>query len=307
MEMMDGTTEQRLFSQLKEYIEIVATSEGGYLNSLFVFGKGGFGKTKRVLDTLDNLKAQDKLKRDYVYHNNYTTIVELINFLHTHNGEIIIFDDFEKLLTHPVAISCLKGALWGIGQDNKRLISYLPTSNQLTAPSQFEFNGKIIFLVNELPKENPFLKALFSRSIVYNLDFDYADLMLLLEEISQKDYKGMSQENKTEVFNFIRDETDEDSTKLSIRTLFIGFNFFLIRKDNWKELLLPFLEKDANIVLLRKIIGETATMREAQSQWSEQTGLSRRSFFRYKVKYRLNTKKLNGTNDTTIDTANSPL
>ena len=277
------TTEERIYSQLKEYVRAVATGKG-YQNSLFVFGNGGLGKTKVVIDTLNEL-----LGKEPIYYNNYSTIVELINFLYIHRAdEIILLDDYDSLLNNPVAVSCLKGALWGVGKENKRLISYMTTSNKLTAPSQFEFTSKIIFLINEHKdrSENKSLNALFSRSISYTLEVNYTDLILLLEEISKKPYRDMEQAQKDEVFEFIKENTDETFDELSIRTLITGFDFYVDKNDKWKELLLPQLKENEKLALLKKFLEESATIREAQNKWSEQTGLSRRSFFYYHKKYK---------------------
>jgi GTP1/Obg family GTP-binding protein len=274
--ILNNTSQEvnKFFEPLKEHIKAVALSKGN-LNSLFIYGGGGLGKSTLVLGTLK------ELEQDYIYVSSYSTIVELVNFLYKNKDKNLVFDDFENLLRNEVALNILKSALWGIGKENKRIVSYLTTSQKLTAPSQFEFKGKCFFCLNEIPNDNPLLKALFSRALKYNLDFKHNDLMLLLAEISKLPYKELSAEQRQEVFNFIKENTDETCKELSIRTLIKAFDLFETLPDLWKNITKRFLEKDKNLSLLKKLLNENFSLKDVEHKYCEQLNFSRRTFYNH--------------------------
>jgi len=262
------------FEPLKEHIRAVALNKGN-LNSLFIYGGGGMGKSTIVLSTLK------ELEQNYFYVSSYSTIVELVNFLYKNKDKNIVFDDFENLLKNDVALNILKSALWGIGKENKRIVSYLTTSQKLTAPAQFEFKGKCYFCLNEIPQDNPLLKALFSRSLKYNLDFNYKELMLLLAEISKLPYKELSLEQRQEVFNFIKENTDETCLELSIRTLIKAFDLFETSFNCWKNITLAFLKKDRNLSILKKLLNENFSLKDVEKKYCDELCCCRTTFFNH--------------------------
>jgi len=266
----------RFFEPLKNYVKSVVNSDG-CLNSLFVVSEGGIGKSTVVLSTLT------EEKKKFVYVNNYTTTLELVNFLYEHRNEIIVFDDTENIFNNKIIINILKGALWGIGKENKRIVTYLTTDQKLKSPRQFEFSGKCFFLLNKKPNDNDVLtKALLTRSLVYEMNFDYKEIMEMLAEFSKLPYKEMTQEQRQEVYNYIKENTDISTKDINFRTTLKIYDLYLGNKLIWKDLSKNLLKKDEKIYLLHKFINESSTIKEAEQKWTEATGYCRKSFYNLK-------------------------
>ena len=264
------------FEPLKNYVKSVANSEG-CLNSLFVVSSGGIGKSTVVLSTLT------EEKKKFVYVNNYTTTLELVNFLYEHKNEIIVFDDTENIFNNKVIINILKGALWGIGKENKRIVTYLTTDKKLKSPSQFEFKGKCFFLLNKKPNENDILtKALLTRSLVYEMNFTYEEIMKMLAEFTKLPYKEMTLEERQEIYNYVKENTDQSTQDLNFRTLLKIYDLYLENKLIWKDLSKNLLKRDEKIYLLHKFLNESNTIKEAEQKWTEATGYCRKSFYNIK-------------------------
>lgn len=269
---------EKYFEPLVRYLTAVIKSDG-YLNSLFCYSLGGLGKTTVVLTTLKNLKA------DFVYVSNYTTIVELVNFLHENKDKkIIVMDDIEEIWRLGAkVINLLKGALWGIGKENKRLITYLTTSKLMKAPRQFEFSGKMIFLLNKMPNEEDVLvKALLSRSLVYKLDFTYREILKMLAEFIKIPYKKLTLEERKNIFVYLKANVDDTTIDLNFRTIIKMYDLYITDRKNWKDMTKEILNKDEKICLLKQLLKECSTIGEAQKKWSEKTGKHRATFFRIK-------------------------
>lgn len=270
------------FKPLNSYVKAVANSEG-YLNSIFIISRGGLGKTTNVLLTLK------ELGKEFIYISNYTTTVELVNFLYKNSDKIIVFDDFETIWKLGVkGINILKGALWGIGKDNKRLVTYLTTDKRLKAPAQFEFKGKAFFLLNRMPNDkDDLIRALLTRSLVYELNLTYLETLEILAEFVKIDYKKLSLKERELIFKFMKNNTDETS-ELNFRTLIKIYDLYIADKENWETLSGLVLKKDKNLILIKQFLNEYSTMKEVENKFTEVTGYSRRQF--YNIKKRLEVK-----------------
>ena len=269
----------KYFDGFREYLTAVATSSG-YLNSLFASSEGGLGKTTITLNTLARLKT------DYVYIANYSTVLAFVNFLYENRDKTIVCDDFEEAWKLGAKMfNILKGALWGIDKKNKRLVTYLTTSKLLKAPRQFEFKGKIIFLLNKMPNEkDPLVRALLSRGLTYKLDFTYDSIIEILEEFSNLPYKNLILKERKLIFDYLKSKTDKTSKNLNFRTLLKMYDLYIYDKNNWKSLVKILITRDEQLVLINKFVEECSTITEAQQKFCNETGLSRRQFFNIKSK-----------------------
>ena len=267
----------RFFEPLKNYVKSVANNQG-CLNSLFVVSAGGIGKSTVVLATLT------EEKKNFVYVNNYTTPLELVNFLYEHKSEIIVFDDTENIFNNKIIINILKGALWGIGKDNKRIVTYLTTDKKLKSPRQFEFTGKCFFLLNKKPNDSDVLtNALLTRSLVYEMNFEYKEIMEMLAEFSKLPYKNLTAEERQEIYSYIKENTDVSTKDINFRTTLKIYDLYQENKEMWRDLSKNLLKRDEKIYLLHKFLNESSTIREAEQKWTEATGYCRKSFYTKKA------------------------
>ena len=274
-----------------ECVRIVLTSEGK-LNSLFLIGKGGMGKTTCVINTfkalgytqreLTAITTPSGSNKEFVYINSYSTILELVNFLYENRDKNIILDDFECLLNDKVALNVLKSALWDT--DGKRTISYLTTSPRRIAPQQFEFNGKLFFNLNKLPKSNPLLDALLTRSLVYYDNYTYTQLLTLIETISRLPYKTLTDAQRGEIFIWLKNNTDETTEDLNIRTLIKLYDIYLSHPTDFEGISKLLVKRNEKLALVKLYIRECRTIGEAQRRFTEVTGSCRASFYGLKRK-----------------------
>jgi len=267
---------EKFHSLLKEYVRIIAKSDG-YLQSMFCLSQHGLGKTSTVTKTLEEMEIHD-----YVYVNSYATPVELVNILYENRNKVIVLDDVETMFTMgSKVINIFKGVLWGIGSSGIRQVSYNTTSKLLRSPTSFEFNGKLIFLVNKLPNKNdPLIGAMMSRSLVYEMKFTPKEVLEMLQEYSELPYKDLTTEERQMIYNYIAENTDGTNEELSFRTIIKMYDVYRQNKVDWKKLVEPILARNEKLMLIKKLVAEHKSKKEAQQEFCEMTGMGRATFYR---------------------------
>ena len=259
-----NNTLNEFFEPMKEFVGAVALSKG-YLNSLFILNRGGLGSTTNVLGKLKELNVE------FVYVNNYSTALELVNYIYENREKVMVFDDVESMWSNHKIINVLKGALWGLGKENKRIVSYLTTDSRLKAPAQFEFKGKMLFLINKMPNEkDKSVKALLSRSITYELSFTYKEIMEILKVFSKIDYRELSKKERKEIFDYLKKNTDNTCEELNFRTLIKMYDIYIENKENWKLMCKNLMKRNEKLALLKELLKSSQSTKEAQEKWSEE-------------------------------------
>jgi len=258
-----------------EYIKMVAK---GYTNGLILKSSGGLGKTYITLTELEKVKEENQ-EINIIYMNTYSTPLEFYQFLYKNNNKntIIILDDFEGILTNPIGVSILKSAMWSIS--DKRKLNYLTTSDKRTAPEEFNFDSRMIFLVNSL-ETNPELEAMITRCLYVELNFSYEQTVKIMYEIAKQPYKELSQEERIKIMDFIKERSNE-ATELNFRTLIKAFDIFRYCKDNkqeWTELIKELLQEDDDLKLIMEIMN--LEKEDRNNKWIRETGKSIRTLQR---------------------------
>ena len=258
-----------------EYIKMVAK---GYTNGLILKSSGGLGKTYITLTELEKIK-EEKPELNIIYMNTYSTPLEFYQFLYKNNDKntIIILDDFEGILTNPIGVSILKSALWSIS--DKRKLNYLTTSDKRTAPEEFNFDSRMIFLVNSL-EINAELEAMITRCLYAELNFSYEQTIKIMYEIAKQPYKELSQEERMKVMDFIKERSNE-ATELNFRTLIKAFDIYRYSKDNgleWTGLVSELLQEDDDLKLIMEIMD--LEKEDRNNKWIRETGKSIRTLQR---------------------------
>ena len=261
---------EEYFFHMRHYIELVTKSKD--VHSLFLLGSAGIGKTHSTIAKLKELKA------DYVYMNGNISPLALYEFLYTQNGRVIVFDDTQGLIRSKNSIALLLGALWS--PEEKRLISWNTTSKILeNIPSQFEFTGKIIFIMNEVPKNVDF-QTLISRCFFFKVDFDHKTLLDMMCQIAKF----------PEVFKHIKAQTSPGTKHFDLRLLKKLETIYQYDKEHWKLLSRPFLEVDKEKEIVAQLIASGLAGKKAVREFKRQTGLSQRTYYRIKNEVNLNEK-----------------
>lgn len=234
----------------------------------------GLGKTYNCMKTLtkEGLNIDD----DFVVLRGYTTPLEMYQFLYNNKDKIILMDDITTVFKSERALGILLSALYH--PSNTRIVNYLSSSYALDVPEQFEFTGKIIWCVNNLPKNIDNIK---SRCIYYKFNFKYKQLMELMGEIAK--IKNIP----SDIVKYIKKITDE-SYRLDLR---LPEKIYELKKhlpNSWKEKTKKLLkiEQDELLKTVKECLDNHETVKNAVKEFNKKTGYSRSTFFRKKRKLR---------------------
>jgi hypothetical protein len=265
--------ERKKLEELDHFIEMVVQ---GKANALIVLSEAGIGKTHRIMDKLDALKANTR------YRSGHITPLELYTDLYNGREEkdITFYDDTEALLVEPKNISLLKPALWPV--KGKRTITYFSSTELLKVPKSFEYQGKVILALNQIPrKADKSVQAFLSRAHFIELELTFQEKKELFYEISEHDYKDLSHEQRKEVLAYIFDNTNEASEDLNIRTVQKAWDIRSYNTTNWKNQLSCLFKTNFELETCRQL-SEQYSNEQAIQEWKKATGYSRSTFYKNK-------------------------
>jgi hypothetical protein len=296
--------EEKIFSALqnKEYKSLVSdcyTEMDTYVDmaiknistGALIEGSGGTGKTYRTLNmALKNLDADE-----IAYTDSFSTPQAFYIWLYKNREKkLLIVDDCTGVMNNDKVLAFLKGALWDV--NGKRLVHYMTTKPLQDetgdyVESSFEMNASIVIITNYLNKKNPHIQAVLSRINYCLVDIPRGELLKILEQISKNSFKELTEEERFEVFSYLKDKTSGSTSDLNIRTLFKMFMFKTYVKekkdvspDFWKVLSDKMLKRDDKMALVEKLINDTNFENEDErvKAFTEMTGKGRASYFRLK-------------------------
>lgn len=147
------------FDTLEQYISIMVR---GVINSLFVYGMPGIGKTETVIRGLQKANANFKHIQGGI-----KDAYSLAHILYENrDGKILVLDDFDSVFKLKGATDILKTAL----QDHtKRTITWADGTKRPrkdSVPREFEFTSSVIFISNR-QRLDPALK---DRSMIVRIE-----------------------------------------------------------------------------------------------------------------------------------------
>jgi DNA polymerase III delta prime subunit len=261
--------------ELESYFNVTNKLLGTLVNSkkiegMILQGGAGLGKSFNTIKKLADLGL--KKGKDYEILSSYVTPLELYKFLYDNrNGKIIILDDTMGFFNNKINIGIVLSALWGEG---KRIIHYHSSSGKLEVPQSFIFESKIVWCVNELPKN---MESVKSRCFYHELEFSYGEKIKLMYEIAK------IQDIPFEIVDFIKESSDESTENMDFRLLWKVNEIFKANPKEWKEIAIVGLCKDEKLVLLKQLLKECDTsIAEVEKKWCEKTQMCRKSFYNYK-------------------------
>ncbi len=258
------------FHHLRHYVKIVLNSRD--VHSLFVMGEAGIGKSTNILRTL----AQEGVEFEYKQGN--ITPLALYSHLYHNNDKVLVFDDTQGLIKNKSSMSVLFAALWSATPT--RWVSWDSTVSRIKdLPKKFEFKGKVIFCMNELP-ENTDFETLVSRCFFYRLAFTYDQLIEIMFEIAKKD-SDLSSKIRTEIVEYIKENTSPATKNFDLRLQKKIEEIYRYDNENWKGLAEPFLEdKDSDVAAYIQIVTAGFSGSEAVKRFRELTGKKKSTYYR---------------------------
>jgi len=201
-----------------------AVSEGA-INLLVLKGSAGTGKTYTTL------KYMKKEKINYKYINNYATPLSFYKLIYENREkDIIIFDDVQSI-NDPKIKSMLK-SVCGELDNRKRMVSYYSTSPLLEKndlPDSFEPKANIILIFND---DISGFEPVANRGVTIDFFFNFQELIEIFEFFQK------SANIEQEVFDYVKQNCNQATSNLSIRTLVIlsnlhrkGYDFKIFAKE----------------------------------------------------------------------------
>lgn len=156
----------------------VAQMVQGKLQSIYLYGSPGSGKSFEVIDALEREKANYK-----VYKGGFKGTSEAVRVLYNNRFDtVLVFDDADSILKNKDQVNIFKAAL-----ENKpsREITWVDLGSKKSmedVPPKFDFDSSVIFISNEPQKDS----AIASRSFVI-------EITLSNEEMNNKIEKTLSE------------------------------------------------------------------------------------------------------------------
>lgn len=266
----------------------------GFGNGVYIWGEGGIGKSFGVINTLTDLK------KPFVLHNTRLSAPAFFQSLEKHPKDVHVVEDVENIFTDRTNMNLLRSALWG-QKDKKgkqqRFVIYgvYPTERIV------QFEGQIIFTGNRPLLNIPELRALATRIPTIHLAVTRPELVALMKEISQQDYRSdkgvLPSAQCAEVLHYFLAEYPADGL-YDIRVLVRAFDDRLgVMKlgnkigSSWKELVRAQLtgkvespvnrleesKRDINIAL--ELSKSPLTKGQRIEEWKKRTGKSKDRYY----------------------------
>jgi len=151
-------------------------------------------------------------------------------------------------------------------------------------------SARMIIITNRLNRKNSHVQAVLTRVNSTKVEIDFDELMNIFEQIVKKEYPGLNQDERTEVYDFIKDNASESTDGLNIRSLIKCFQNYVYAKsvkdpERWKRLaMISILMKNPNLIIVEKIEKDATfkTVDDKVKEFNRQTGKSRSTYFRLK-------------------------
>jgi hypothetical protein len=212
---------------LAHHVRLVAR---GMANGLCVFGhKGGLGKTRVILQTLKEEGV------DPVVLTGHCTPLAMYMSLYEHPQSVVFLDDCDAMFRILPALGILRSALWE-GEKGSRLVNY--NSSQLKVPSSFRFEGRVIFAVNTLPRQNHAFNAVLSRVDQFELSASNEEVLEMMRRLAAQGFEEkLTADECMEVVDFIAEFSA--TRELSLRLLEPSFRKVIYAREegvDWRQL-----------------------------------------------------------------------
>lgn len=276
---------------LRHHVRMVCR---GMSFGLFVAGQHGVGKSKVISETVT---AEGIVP---VLANSHVTPLALYALLHQNrSGKVIWLDDADSLYSNMAILGLLRSALWGTSEG--RVVTYL--SSQLEGlPSSFEFDSRIIFTANTIPKRNEAFRAVLSRVDVFELTATNEEVVEVMRVMAARGHGSLTPSLCSEVVEFIAKAggTRQLSLRLFDSALKKVEYALTTRAADWRELVrsqldqlgqpesaLRPLDTKAHDMRCMAVAAEKypTSVKGQEDYWREATGKSRASFFRLKKEF----------------------
>jgi hypothetical protein len=263
---------ERIYNVPINYVKMTGK---GFSNCLVLSGKAGTGKTYQVIRTLETEGIP------YDYSAGCKSPLALYKYLFAHkDDEVVVFDDVYGLINDERALSILMSATWSA--TGTRTISWDTTSGKLDdIPSKFQFTSRIIICINDV-ESNELVRALVSRSLHYEVNLSYSEMIKVMYEVAKSTKKGIPIEERKGIIDWIASKTSDATIGLDLRTQQKIEQIYTYNKETWKDLAENLINrKNTPMELVRDLIMRGKPVSEQIKEFGC-WGYSRSTYFEYK-------------------------
>jgi DNA-binding transcriptional ArsR family regulator len=266
-------------TDINKYFDGYENAINLFLNSekkgLLVFGDKGKGKTFNTIRILEKLNKEFELVKGHI------TPLQLYKKLFENSNGILVFDDITDMLKDKKKMALLLGTLDKLGE-----VSWLSSNMFLDLPSKFNFNGKIIIILNKIDVNNEVQEALYDRCIPYQFDklIDRNKMLEMITILAKKDNVSL------EVIDWL----NQNKIDISFRDYEMLRDIYKFNKENWQKMaeFILFNEVDEELNETDKKVLEIIRNHSNKSNnqkaklFSDETGMNKRTFYRHLKKLR---------------------
>jgi hypothetical protein len=264
---------------VNKYFEGYENAINLFLNSekkgLLVFGEKGKGKTFNTIRILEKLNKEFELVKGHI------TPLQLYKKLFENSNGILVLDDVSDMLRDKKKMALLLGALDKIGE-----VSWLSTNMILPLPTKFNFNGKVIIILNRIDVNNEIQEVLYDRCIPYQFDklIDRKKMLEMITILAKKDNISL------EVIDWL----NQNKIDISFRDYEMLRDIYKYSKENWQKMaeFILFNEVDEEHNNIDKKILEIIRNHSDKSNnqrakiFCDETGMSRATYYNHLKKLR---------------------
>lgn len=251
--IVEPETDEEIISRIEKTFSFIprmtAAAQDGKINALIISGPGGVGKSYGVEDQLQKMNLTNKLSgkpERFEFFTGACSAIGLYKTLYANRerGNVVVFDDCDKVLWDENCLNLLKGAL---DTKEKRKLSWLTESASLERediPKSFYFSGSIIFLTNlkfdniRNEKTKAHLGAIMSRAHYLDLRLDTRrEQILRIKQVvsaGMLDKYNMSEYEKSSIIDWVQNNS-EYLHELSLRTVIKLADLMTINPDTWQD------------------------------------------------------------------------
>jgi len=236
--LMESNT---IFEDLADLTDMVIN---GIQPSVVITGMAGIGKTQTVKH---RIKHANLSGNDYKFIKGYTSTMGLYTTLYHNRQKLVIFDDCDAVFKDSTSVNILKAAL---DSYDSRTISWksrvttrfigMSTIQRRRAkaagkiPSEFEFEGGIIFISN-FPA-SAIDPAVLSRSFVIDVVLTREEIVNRIDEILPKLMPEVALDFKESTLTFFKNEPSTAFKEFNIRTFTNAIKIRQSTPDGWENL-----------------------------------------------------------------------
>ncbi|GIW23666.1 MAG: hypothetical protein KatS3mg068_2673 [Candidatus Sericytochromatia bacterium] len=228
---------------LKINIDILISDNNNEFNGLMILGRQGIGKTYTVTNYLKEQNIKYLLLRGHNSPQQFYGYLYFINHknVNYYNGKyILILDDMDSLVNNKTISAILKTIL---DTTKPRIVEwrsrtkpkFIYNGEFINIPQSFEFNTKVIIILNDIPKD---LLPIKDRCLRVEYNPKNYEILSIAKEFIDND-----------VIEFVKLYIDNNDNDLTFRTLKLIELCKKIKTDQWKDIAGEILKSKTSKVI----------------------------------------------------------